>query len=173
MGSYNFGKEMVCAWVRENFSEPASILDVGACDGKWRLLLPEYENMDAVEAHLPNAERLQGYRHVYPTDIRNFAFTWYDLVIFGDVIEHLPVADAQAVLEYARTRCSDMIVAVPFLYRQGEIDGNPYEIHVQDDLTPELFAERYPGFRVLCRPVEDYCYYIKGGEPVGGTGAEN
>lgn len=163
MGSYSYGKDEVCAWIRAHFPPDARVLDVGACDGIWQRLLPEYANMDAVEAFAPNLARLRGYRSVFHADIRGFEFEPYDLIIFGDVIEHLAVEEAQAVLEYARPRCRDMIVAVPWLYEQGAIYGNPYEVHIQDDLTPELFEARYPGFAVLCDPGHDYCYFHKGG----------
>lgn len=162
MGSYPYGKEEICTWIRENFSENSLILDVGACDGKWRQMLQDYPNMDAVEAFRPNMENLTGYRHAYNVEIQNFAFAWYDLIIFGDVIEHLPVKDAQFVLEYARTRCCDLIIAVPYLYPQCEIYGNPYEVHIQDDLTPDIFDERYPGYEPLWRN-DVYCYYHKKG----------
>jgi len=165
MSSYGYGKREVCGWVLSTFPGDAEILDVGACDGNWRRLLPEFPKMDAVEAFWPNALRLEGYRQVFTADIRKFEYDWYDLIIFGDVIEHLTVRQAQKVLEYARPRCRDLIIAVPFLYKQGEIYGNPYERHVQDDLTPELFEERYPGFEVLLRAADDYCYYHKGGQP--------
>ena len=71
---------------------------------------------------------------------------------------------AKSELEYARDRCRDMIVAVPFRYEQGALYGNPYEVHVQPDLTPEIFADRYPGFEVLLRARDNYCYYHKGAE---------
>ena len=58
MGSYNYDKEEICTWVRERFPASASILDVGAGDGKWRKLLHEYPNMDAVEIFGPNAQRI-------------------------------------------------------------------------------------------------------------------
>lgn len=164
MSSYFYGKPEVCAWVREWFPRDAEILDVGACDGNWRRLLPEYPNMDAVEAFAPNLGRLDGYRQVFHADIRGFAYEWYDLVIFGDVIEHLTVEQAKAVLAYAKPRCSDMIVAVPFLYRQDAIYGNPYEVHIQDDLTPELVEQRYPELEVLLNPGHAYCYYHKRSE---------
>lgn len=164
MGSYDYGKQEVVAWIREKFSTESSILDVGAGDGKWRYLLRQYPNMDAVEAFGPNLRFLTAYRRAFHADIRDFHYDWYDLIIFGDVLEHLSVEDAQAVLEYAKPRCRDMIIAVPWLYEQGAIYGNEYEIHIQDDLTPELFAERYPGFEVLCDPGHDYCYYHKGGQ---------
>ncbi|MBR2697509.1 MAG: hypothetical protein IKE76_02880 [Clostridia bacterium] len=163
MSSYHYGKQDVCRWVRENFPDSSTVLDVGACDGNWRRLLPEYRAMDAVEVFGMNLPRLQGYRRVYHTDICDFRYEWYDLIIFGDIIEHLTVEQAQAVLAYAKPRCRDLIIAVPFLYRQGAIYGNPWEVHKQDDLTPELFEERFPGFAVLCDPGHDYRYYHKGG----------
>ncbi|MEE3459341.1 MAG: class I SAM-dependent methyltransferase [Candidatus Faecousia sp.] len=166
MSSYDYGKPEVCAWIRQHFPPDATILDVGACDGKWRRLLPEYPNMDALEAWLPNfdALRAKGYRTVILDDIRSFRYEHYDLVILGDILEHLAVNEAQAVLEYAAPRSRDMIIAVPFLYKQGAIYGNPYEVHVQPDLTPENFDERYPGFEVLLRARDNYCYYHKGAE---------
>ena len=165
MSSYDYGKPEICAWIRQDFPREATILDVGACDGKWRRLLPEYPNMDAVEAFEPNLKNLQSYRNVFHADICDLSYEWYDLVIFGDIVEHLSVEAAKNELEYARDRCRDMIVAVPFLYEQGAIYGNPYEVHIQDDLTPEIFGERYPGFEVLLRARDNYCYYHKGATP--------
>ena len=164
MGSYDLGKDYACSHVRNNFNTRASILDVGACDGKWRKLLPEYPNMDAVEAFGANAIKLMscGYRSVFQVDIRDFQYEYYDLIIFGDVIEHLTVAQAQRVLEYAKPRCRDMIIAVPFMYEQEAIYGNPYEVHLQPDLTAENFKERFPGFEVLYIPAKNYRYYHKG-----------
>lgn len=164
MGSYYYGKEEVCSWIRQYYRRDARILDVGACDGNWRRLLPEYSNMDAVEAYGPNLGLLHGYRAVYHADIRDFAYSAYDLIILGDIIEHLTVPDAQKVLAYAAERCADMVVAVPFLYHQGAIYGNPFEVHIQDDLTAEIFAERYPELEILLDTGHNYCYYHKRAE---------
>ena len=165
MGSYYYGKEEACSWIRQYYRRDARILDVGACDGNWRRLLPEYPNMDAVEAYGPNLGLLHGYRAVYHADIRDFAYSAYDLIILGDIIEHLTVPDAQKVLAYAAERCADMVVAVPFLYHQGAIYGNPFEVHIQDDLTAEIFAERYPELEILLDTGHNYCYYHKRTEP--------
>lgn len=162
MASHDYGKAEACAWVRANFPADAEILDVGACDGKTRKWLPEYQNMDAVEIWPPNAEGIIPlYREVFAGDIVGMKLKKYDLIIFGDIIEHLTVEDAQNVLKYAKTRCKDMLIAVPFLYAQGALYGNPYEAHRQPDLTAELFAERYPGFEVLYDTGHNYCYYHK------------
>lgn len=161
MGSYDFGKKEVKDWILKTIPTTGAILDVGACDGKWRNNLTEYENVDAVEIFQPNIERIQGmYREVFNADIVGLEYGEYDLIIFGDIIEHLTVEDAQKVLEYAKTKAKHILVSVPYQYRQDAIDGNPHEVHKQWDLTPELFNERYPGFTVLIQPANNYCHYI-------------
>ena len=168
MGSIRSGKAEVAQWARQQFPFGGRCLDVGACDGVWNSLLGDHFQMYAVEAWAPNVEqhRLRElYRGVYIGDIRHYPLLSlrYDLIIFGDVIEHMSVEDARRVIESAKQVCADMIVSVPFQYKQGAIYGNPYEVHVQDDLTPEIFDERYPGFEVLCRPQPNYAYYhLKG-----------
>ena len=160
MPSYDKGKAEVCDWIRNKFHTDAEILDVGACDGNWRALLADYPNMDAVEVWPPNAEGIKPlYREVFICDVADLKYKQYDLIIFGDVIEHMEVEKAQKVLKTAKRKCKDMIVAVPFLYRQGAIYGNPYEEHKQADLTAELFDQRYPGFEVLVAADWNYCYY--------------
>ena len=162
MASLNDGKNWVCGWIRENFPKDSTILDVGACDGKWRRFLHDYPNMDACEAWLPNCKNINDlYRQVSCCEIVNLQYAWYDLIIFGDVIEHMDTPTARKVLNYAAPRCKDLIICVPWQWKQGPYNGNPYEEHIQDDLTPEIFAERYPGFEVLHDPGNRICYYHK------------
>lgn len=163
MGSYNEGKLEVVEWVKQNFPKGSTCLDVGACDGKWFSLLGDYLAMDAVEIFLPNIDKhdlRNKYRMVYGVDIAYLPYKWYDLIIFGDVLEHMTVAKAQKVVEYARPRCKDMIIAVPYLYTQPPIYGNQWEEHIQNDLTPEIFDQRYPGFTPIIK-FNDYGYYHK------------
>ena len=99
------------------------------------------------------------YCEVYAEDIRDFKYRYYDLVIFGDILEHLEVKEAQEVLNYALQHSTEVLVAVPYQYVQGEIGGNVYEIHKQDDLTPEIMQERYPSLELLLGN-EKYGYYV-------------
>ena len=164
MSSFGEGKEFVTGWVHGRFEKGATCLDVGACDGIWYKRLGDYLVMDAVEVYKPNIERngLEGmYRSVFCGDIANYEYEWYDLIIFGDVIEHMSVDTAQRVLEYAKSRCKDMIVSVPFLYRQGASYGNQWEAHIQEDLTPEVFERRYPDLKMIYYPLPNYAYYAK------------
>lgn len=161
MASYNFGKEVIVSWLKRDFEKGSTALDVGACDGKWGKLLSDHFVLDAVEAFAPNAASLPAlYRRVFVNDIADMEYGQYDLIIFGDVIEHMSVEKAQKVINYAWPRCKDMIVAVPYLYKQDAIYGNPWEVHIQDDLTPENFKERYPGLSLVWGNSE-YGYYRK------------
>jgi hypothetical protein len=51
------------------------------------------------------------------------------------------------------------MIAVPYMYRQGEWEGNVYETHWQPDLTPEVMALRYPELKLLVGDAV-YGYYI-------------
>lgn len=162
MSSYSEGKDKVVAWIKENIKAGASCLDVGACDGLWFNLLGDYLKMDACEAWYPNVKNYklaEKYRRVIPVPINQFLYHPYKLVIFGDVIEHMEISEAVEVLAYAKDNAAVILVAVPFLYPQGAIYGNPYEIHKQPDLTHDIFMKRYPGFEPLFI-YDRYGYYI-------------
>ena len=162
--SYKYFKEEIKEYLKNKYNKGSSILDVGAGNGTYYDLLGEYyKNIDGVEIYAPNIVEncLRGkYREVYNEDIREFKYEWYDIIIFGDIIEHLEVKEAQKVLEYAYDRCREMIIAVPYMYKQGVCYGNVYEIHKQDDLTKENVLERYPYLKLLYGN-EEYGYYVK------------
>ena len=161
--SYSFFKQDVRQWAIRNFPPEATILDVGAGSGTYYNLLHEdFNNIEAVEAWKPVIDHynLEGkYTKVHHIDIKDFTYDHYDLIIFGDVLEHLTVAEAQKVLEYALPRCENLIVALPYNYPQANND-NLFEEHKQPDLTIENVAERYPQLQLLYGN-HLYGYYIK------------
>ena len=166
MAIYMVGKKEGVRGILDHLPGGCAGLDVGACDGVWSKFIHMLDSdviIDGVEAYELNVI-MHGlkhlYRNVYTMDVDDFRYERYDMIIFGDVIEHMTVEKAQRVLAYAWDRCDDMIVAVPYLYPQDAIYGNPYEVHKQPDLTPEIFDWRYPGFEPLWQN-EFYCYYHK------------
>lgn len=169
--SYPYFKEDIKDYIIKKFPDKhATILDVGAGEGTYYNLLGDYyEKICAVEIFEPNIKKFklrEKYEEVLEADIVDTHYNWFDLIIFGDIIEHLTILEAKQVLEYAFERCKEMIVAVPYEYPQGEIDGNKYEIHIQDDLTPEIMKERYPFLKLLFGNKE-YGYYIKADKEEG------
>ena len=171
MGSYNIGKSEIVAWLKKRFAKGSTCLDVGACDGKWWTLLGEHFQMDGIEIFEDNVElhRLeQKYNHVVVGDIYDYEYDYYDLIIFGDVLEHMTVERAQKCLLYAQEHCREAIIAIPYMFTQGKAYGNPWEVHIQPDLTPEVFAQRYPWCKLILRAGNDYAYYwMKGTEKNG------
>lgn len=160
-----FGKKEIKEFIRERFSPEAKILDVGAGSGTYKVLLgEEYVNMDAIEVWEPAIENLvHFYRHVFAIDVRNFCWgeADYDLVIFGDILEHIGVEDAQKVISQAIAHSNHVLIGVPYNYKQGVLYGNEAEIHIQDDLNEQNFEERYPGFkRIIYKPGFYGYYYI-------------
>lgn len=133
------------------------ILDVGAGQGKYRVILAEYPMMDAVEIFEPYVIQNmlpELYRTVYIGDASYIIAglpdgTYWDVVILGDVLEHLDVHHAQKLLNDLERVCTEYFVVVPYEYPQGEEDGNVHQCHLQDDLTTTLMTRRYPQLELL------------------------
>lgn len=152
--SYKSGKREVLDHFNANGSEDWKVLDVGAGIGTYRDLLSEKfkTRFDAIEIHRPYIDKYElekKYDNVYETDAVAFdRYHEYDLVIFGDVLEHVSVEDTKKIIEKCAS-CRELLIAVPYEMKQGAVGGVKSEIHLQDDLTPELFDERYPGFKLI------------------------
>ena len=69
------------------------------------------------------------------------------------------VHNAQKLLSILHNADKFMLVAVPYLYEQGAWGGNEFEIHLQPDLTKELFLHRYPMMSYLVGD-DKYGYFI-------------
>ena len=160
--SYGYFKSEIKAHLLAHLDVHSKILDVGAGCGTYATLLaPEYQNIDTVEIFEEYVSRFrlrELYRNVYVTDITNFNFDSYDYLIFGDVLEHMTVFDAQAILKRINDNGQRCLVAIPYMFEQGESEGNVFETHSQPDLTHEVFLERYPDMRLIYRN-EHYGYY--------------
>ena len=146
-----YGKQEISKFINDNFNTQSEIIDIGCGGGTWRDLLPKFNNIDGVDIYKPNCDKVKcKYRNVYNEDISDFKFDKkYDLAIMCDVLEHMSVEDAKNTIENVKNNCMHILVSVPYKYPQGELYGNDHEKHIQDDLTKELFDERYPGFNLI------------------------
>lgn len=129
------GKE----WSAERIVElsPKRILDVGAGMGTYadllRPLLPA-STWTALEIHHPYVAR-HGlefkYDEVLVGDVRSYDWlAEWDLVIFGDVLEHLDLTDAMRAWRCALRRSRSVLASLPIVdYPQGEFQGNVHERH--------------------------------------------
>lgn len=153
--SFSFGKQETISFIDQYIPDKmCSILDVGPGRGIYSQLLKKrgYIHIDAIEIYRPYIEEFELeklYRRVFLGTIVGFEYENYDIVVMGDVIEHLPVKDAQQVIKYAQQHSKLIVVAVPYLLRQigSQFDGSGD--HRQPDLTREIFLKRYPGSKLL------------------------
>jgi len=129
-------------WVLEQVLkiQPKSIIDVGAGGGTYSDLLRKHlpdTQLIAIEIYGKNIEQFkleELYDEVIYADARLLNSFTADLVIFGDVLEHMTQVEAINVWDVARHSAKWGIISMPIVhYAQGEIDGNIYETHVVDD----------------------------------------
>lgn len=126
-----------------------SVLDVGAGFGRWGFLcrchlgggesltaVPRQRiRIDAVEIHRPNISPVYPavYDHTYEGDARSVlpSLGQYDVIICGDMIEHLEKQEAWALIENMKKRARHaVLLAMPFGdCPQGAIGGNEFETH--------------------------------------------
>lgn len=130
------------------------ILDVGPGAGQWYDLLREWypdAAFDCLEIFEPYVERYglrKKYRHVIIGDARERTMGRYDLVIFGDVIEHMIKADAVAAVDRLMSKYA--LISIPIgPCPQDGTEENPYEEHLAEWTTAEVleaFPVKYPYF---------------------------
>ena len=147
--------EYTKSYLINNFPKNSTILDVGPMDGRWSYQLRDnFSNMDAIEIFAPYIEQFnlkEKYNNVFCEDIRTFEFEHYDIIILGDVLEHLPIIDAQKLVKRLSSKCNQLVAVVPYEYPQDKYDNNEYQIHHQEDLTVEVMEERYPALKLFAK----------------------
>lgn len=163
-------KAETAAFLKSEFKKSAKILDVGAGVGTYAdLLRDHFMTIDAVEVFEPYIEQFglkEKYNKVFNFDIKYFKRYpeilpgWYDIIILGDVLEHISKEEGIYLIKELQPYCQEMIVCVPFMSEQGEHYDNKYEIHLQPDLNEEVMAERYPDLQPFCLRY-DFGVYIK------------
>jgi len=145
--SHHEGKSFICdRLIRDN---PIDILDVGPGEGIYSILMrPEldygayWECVEVWEPYVKKFDLESKYDSVIVDDVRNLT-PWQfmrDVVIFGDVIEHLPRDEGVEVLERAKERAEIVIVSIPIVHMpQGAYQGNPHEAHLAHYTFEEMY----------------------------------
>ena len=134
-------------WSLEKFRYhlPNTVCDVGPGEGTYaKLFRPVHEGVwwTGIEVHRPYIKKYRlnstktrrMYDELHVEDVRESESHLFhrDLVIFGDVLEHVERDDAVALLQRAEAAGAwNILVSVPIVDSpQGEVDGNPHEAHL-------------------------------------------
>jgi hypothetical protein len=162
--STNIFKQEIVDFVKNKFNKTSTVLDIGAGSGTYAdFFRDHFYGMDGVEIFEPYVDQFalrEKYKNLFIQDATTFDFNYYDLIIVGDILEHIEESKGIKFIEHIYEKCNDLIIGIPFNSEQGVHYDNEYEIHLQPNLTNESFLEKYKGFRPLCIRY-DYGIYIK------------
>lgn len=138
-GSSEKGKSTIKKWFDR--LEPETVLDVGPGWGTYsKLLRKKGQFWHAIEIYEPYIRQFnlkKYYDKIFVGDIRSFTSGLrYDMVICGDVLEHIKNKEAEAVLKNLLANSKNIIVSLPLDAETrpgkgtGDKDwGNPHELH--------------------------------------------
>ena len=137
------GQRIMLAMILEDTDR--AVIDVGAGTGKWgRLLVGKMRRIAGLEVWGPYVEKhrlADHYDELIICDARRFtAWAEYQVVILGDVLEHMPRRDATALVRALREAGPQVFLTVPVTpcIVDGSVYGNPYETHVDQWTNGEL-----------------------------------
>jgi len=138
-------------WLLEQL-KPKSIMDVGPGAGKYGLLAKEVlpnVQLSCIEVWEPYFEEFNLkdiYGVAYCMDVRDRKDFKYDLVILGDVLEHMTVEESVALWELIKTQAKAAMISIPIVhFPQGHEHGNPYEEHIVDNWTHDNVMSTFSG----------------------------
>lgn len=130
--------------------DPNSILDIGVGFGRWGILFREFleiwddsnyegnwkRRIDGVEIYKDYIKDYHRYfyTNIFIDDALHFLKTTdnkYDLINFGDVIEHFEKKDGEQLIKLALQKAKYVLINIPIgkHWSQETVHGNPYEVH--------------------------------------------
>jgi len=170
MGTSNWQQIPFCIEAMMRIA-PQRVLDIGVGFGRWGMITREFcdvwfgrvspldwkVHVEGVEASPKNIDAHHSYFYdkIHIGDLRDLLPTFknrWDLIIFGDVLEHFEKHDATQLLHWAVGLSDYVLVNIPLgdNWQQDEVYGNPYKRHLSQWTAEEFepfFLRRREFFR--------------------------
>ncbi len=125
---------------------PRRVLDVGVGFGKWGFLVREaldfvdgrlerqnwQVTIDGIDAHRYDSPLLDWvYDDVRVADVLDVVddLVGYDVVLIGDMIEHVEKEQGIALLDTLLRQNRNVVLSTPYHFFEQEVPGNPFERH--------------------------------------------
>lgn len=154
--SSDAGKPSVLKYILDNVRKNEKILDVGFGSGIYCKMLRafNYEYIDGVDVYGENIAEMgldKIYNNIYIENILDFDFKHYNLIIMGDVLEHIELDLAKKLLKKIvdEKKCNHLVVSIPYEYEQDEVYGNVYEKHLQPEVNKRYMEIHYPYLKLI------------------------
>ena len=125
------------------------MLDIGCGSGTYAKMFPEadWTGIEVWEPYIEEFKLNDLYQQLILADARAVNLTrfgHFDVVMLGDVLEHMDKDDAVALLDKARSVADTVIVSIPIgHYPQDAYNGNPHEKHITDNWSGQEFIETF------------------------------
>jgi hypothetical protein len=171
-------------WTRARIHElaerhgPLSVLDVGPGVGTYARLLagPDVRHivgLEVWEPYLTTYHLADHYDELVVGDVRTAPLPEVDVVILGDVLEHMSRAEAVEVWRRAGEAARLAVyLSMPIVhYPQDEIEGNPFEVHVEEDWDPASVTATFEGIGAVFTGTEVGVFERLVGVPASGPGS--
>ena len=150
------GKDEIFGYIIKNFPQTASILDVGFGLGMIGRYLNQYwfYNVDGIDIYGGELEGL-GLENIYKKiiigDINNFKFEYYDIIILGDILEHIELEESKKLLEkfIQQKKCSCIIISIPYMQPMKSVSENPYDAHLQGEVNRKYMEKHFPYMKLV------------------------
>lgn len=147
----NQGKAFAIGELLKLEPDPEFFLDIGAGAGSWLEAVKPWfleSKWMAIEAWKPYVERFclpDRYAAVFEGDARKMSFPSVDVVIMGDVLEHMIKEEAVKVWDKACDSAWQLVIlSIPVIhYPQGHVHENPWQEHVKDDWSHEEVMDTF------------------------------
>ena len=143
-------------WATETIKglAPKHVLDIGPGEGTYGRMRGPNQDWEAVEIFEPYVARYNLtsiYDDVIIGDGLEFlerTYDKWDLIIMGDVVEHLVKEDGYRIMRLALQRADYVLVVMPHgEYKQGPMEGNAHEEHLATWETEEMLE--FAGARLV------------------------
>jgi len=136
---------------------PKSVLDVGAGAGKYGrmvkgiLPLTRIVGIEPTKVYIEKYKLAECYDQIHEETLREYCARnsgdRYDVVLFGDVLEHFFRSEAIDFIDYFLYRSEWVVVIFPSRMPQDDVEGNAFEIHKSNfglmDLVDKFDVHHY------------------------------
>lgn len=149
------GKKQIRQWIAKH--DIKRVLDVGCGQGTYPMLLKqqypllataEWWGIEAWTSYIKEFDLELLYDQIINQDARTLDWATlpqFDLVIFGDVLEHMTKEQSQDLVNQALSISKYVVISIPIVHSpQGAYGGNPFETHVKDNWTHQEVLESFP-----------------------------
>lgn len=140
-------------WVLKKIKEinPKTVLDVGTGEGHYLEFIKSFVDsniiVDGIEVWEPYVEAFNlkdRYDNLFVEDAREFNNYAYDLVILGDVLEHMIESDAVDLWNKISKQAKYAIISIPIIHHpQDAYGGNPWEVHHEEDWNTNRVLNKF------------------------------